>query len=120
MFVFVVFAYLMDFCKHCLNCYCCSYQACVTSQSIDNWHATEACGFGCLYCYACCWTLCAPLCIDCKLGDFGVGIDHFGKGCKFFILSCCLRCVAPLDGLYNCFRICGYICGEDKLVKRYG
>lgn len=61
--------FAMDFLKKCCQCYFCSYAACNTAMCIDQWHSIEACGLSSLYCNACCWTLCAPLCIDCKLGD---------------------------------------------------
>lgn len=101
----------MNCCIHCLNCYCFSFQAFIVSQCIDNWHALEACGLGCLFTYACCWTLCAPLCIDCELGSRLRACNHFLKGCKYFLMGCSLNFVSTLDGLCNCYRICGRTCG---------
>lgn len=58
----------MDFLKKCCNCYFCSYKACGVAMCIDTWHAYEACSLAYLFQDACCWTLFAPICIDCKLG----------------------------------------------------
>ena len=109
----------MDFLKKCCNCYCCSYQACGVACCIDTWHSMEACGLAYLFCSACCWTLCAPLCIDCKLGDGGKAMENFSRGIKYCVFACALNCAGCCDGLYNCIQIISQVCGEDKLVTSY-
>lgn len=64
----------MEAIKKCCNCCCCSEKAYNVACCIDVWHAYEACGLAYLFCDACCWTLCAPICIDCKLGLSGKAI----------------------------------------------
>jgi len=109
----------MDFCKKCCNWYCCAQQACGVAQCIDGWHAIEACGLSYLFCQACCWTLCAPLCIDCTLGDGGKAMENCTKGIKYCIFACALDCVAGFDGCYNCWMITNQVCFENKLVTTF-
>ncbi len=51
---------------------------------------------------ACCWTICAPICHTCSIGDTGAGIASCVKGLKYCLLSCCLCTIAPCDGCYTC------------------
>jgi hypothetical protein len=102
----------MDFLKKCCQCYWCGYAACNTAMCIDQWHSIEACGLAYLYCDACCWTLCAPLCIDCKLGETGKACENCTRGIKYCAFSCALSCVGCCDGLYNCFQVIKVACGE--------
>jgi hypothetical protein len=55
-----------------------------------------------LQCSACCWTICAPICHTCSLGDVGKGLDHCVTGLKYCVFSCLLQCVSPFDGCINC------------------
>lgn len=100
----------MEFIKKCCQCMCCSYVACGQARFIDMWHGVEACGKGNLYCSACCWTLCAPLFIDCKMGDFGKAMDNCVMGIKYCLFGCALQCVGICDGCYNCLMIMSLAC----------
>lgn len=101
----------MDFLKKCCNCYMCSYKAYGVALCIDTWHSCEACGLAYLFCDACCWTLCAPLCIDCKMGDVGKAMESCSKAIKYCIFACALNCAGCCDGCYNCFKIISQVCG---------
>ena len=107
----------MDFLKKCCQCYCFSQTAYNTAYCVDYWHAVEACGLANLYCEACCWTLCAPLCIDCKCGDTGKACENCSKCFKYCLFSCALNCVGCCDGCYNCIQIIKLACSEG--VKGY-
>ncbi len=109
----------MDFCKKCCNWYYMSQTACGVAQCIDNWHAIEACGLAYLFCSACCWTLCAPICIDCALGDGGKAMENLVKGIKYCVFACALDCVGCCDGIYNCFQITSQVWSDNKLVTSY-
>jgi len=76
----------MNCCRQCMNCYCCSCFACNTSQFINNWQACEACGYSFLFCYASCWTLCAPICIECKYGSTQSFKENCVKGFQYCFL----------------------------------
>lgn len=108
---------MADFLKKCCQCYCFSGCACNVASCIDQWHSIEACGLASLYCNACCWTLCAPLCIDCKLGESGPAFDNCAKGLKYCLFSCALCIAACVDGCYNCIKVIQISCGEG--VKSY-
>ena len=62
-----------------LQCLCLTGTAFNTACCIDEWHACEACGLAYLYCDACYWTLCSPICIECKLGDTGKACENCSK-----------------------------------------
>ena len=85
-----------------LICCCCSEVSCCVAQCIDMWAAYEACGLAYINCGSCCWTVCAPICHTCSIGDFGAGISNCVKGVKHCLFSCLLCCVAPCDGCANC------------------
>ena len=106
-----------DFLKKCCQCYWFSTCACNVASCIDQWHSIEACGLSSLYCNACCWTLFAPLCIDCKLGESGPAMDNCTKGIKYCLFSCALCIAACVDGCYNCIKVVQLACGEG--VKTY-
>lgn len=114
--IIFLYCYKMNFCRQCVNCYCCSYWACSNSIFINCWQALESCGFSYLYCSACFWALCAPICIDCEIGSGQTAISHCIKALKYCCLGCALNCMLPADCINNCFKICGKNCGEDKLV----
>ena len=94
---------------------CCLNWACEVACCIDNWHGCEACGLSQLYCMACCWTACSPICIDLKCGDFGKACENCVKGLKYCLFSCALDVVGCCDGIYNCIKVCGIIC--DSGIK---
>ena len=85
-----------------LVCCCCSHTACTTGQCYNMWTGMEAYGLCCIQSQACCWTLCAPLCHYCKLGDTTKALDHCSKAVRYCLFCCALDCVAPCDGCYNC------------------
>ena len=85
-----------------LVCCFCTSTACGTAQCYNMWTAYEACGLAYLNHQACCWTLCAPICHQCKLGDTKEAGRRCGECFKFCLFSCALECVAPCDGCYNC------------------
>lgn len=103
--------------KKCCQCYFCSYKACSVACCVDCWHAMEACGLAYLYCDACCWTLCSPICIDCKCGETDKSMDNFVKGLKYCVFACALECVGVCDGCYNCFQVAKLACGDG--IKGY-
>jgi hypothetical protein len=94
------------------TCICCCQCACGTAECIDHWHATEACGLAEIECGNCCWTIFAPLCHSCSLGDTGAGIAHCMTCLKYCGYSCALCCCAPIDGCYNCIFYILAIFGE--------
>lgn len=79
---------------------------------IDQWHSVEACGLAYLYCDGCYWSLCAPICINCKLGETSKAMENCLKGIKYCVFSCLLSCVGCVDGCYNCFQVIKQACGE--------
>lgn len=83
-------------------CCFCSGNACGTAQCYNMWTAIEACGLAQLNQQACCWTLCAPICHQCKLGDTTEAGNRCGQCFKFCIYGCALSCVSPCDACYNC------------------
>ena len=101
----------MEFLKKCCQCFCFSECACNAACCIDVWHSCEAFGMACLYCDSCCWTLCAPLCIDCKIGDSGKAMESCSKCVRYCIFGCALDCVGICDGIYNCVQIIKQTCG---------
>ena len=108
---------MADFLKKCCQCYWFSGCACNVASCIDQWHSIEACGLSQLYCSACCWTLCAPICIDCKCGESGPAMDNCVKGLKYCLFSCALCIAACVDGCYNCIKVIQIACGDG--VKSY-
>jgi hypothetical protein len=103
--------------KKICQCWCFSSSAYNVAFCIDYWHSVEACGLAYLYCDACYWSLCAPLCIDCKLGETAQASENCCKGLKYCLFSCALSCVGCVDGCYNCIQIIKLACGEG--VKGY-
>ena len=95
-----------------LQCLCCPTHACGRACCIDQWHGMEACGLSYVYCDACCWALCAPICLDLKLGDAGKAGENCIKSLKYCLFACALDFVAPVDGIYNCVKVIGTICGS--------
>lgn len=81
---------------------CCSPSACGVAACYNCWTACESCGLAGLNQGACCWSLCAPVCHECKLGD----TDEAGKRCglcvKYCIFGFALDVVIPCDACYNC------------------
>ena len=100
-----------------LQCLCLTGTAYNAAYCIDYWHACEACGLAYLYCDACCWTLCAPVCIECKLGDAGAACSNCSKGLRYCLFSCALDFVSCADGCINCVKVIGIIC--DTGIKGY-
>lgn len=84
------------------TCICCCECACCVGECIDQWHSIEACGFAYLECGNCCWTVFAPICHSCSLGDCGAGMAHCVSGLKYCLYSCALSFCSPIDGLINC------------------
>lgn len=95
-----------------LQCLCIPCDAFSRACCIDCWHGYEACGLSYLYCGACYWSLCAPICIEMKCGDSGKAMEHCSKSLRYCAFSCVLECVACCDGLYNCVKVIGTICGS--------
>ena len=85
-----------------LVCLCCSDRAFMTAQCYNMWTACEAYGLCVLNCQACCWTLCAPVCHECKLGDTSEALKRCTTALKFCAFSCCLCFVSECDACYNC------------------
>ena len=85
-----------------LVCCFCSQTACGTAGCYNCWTSCEACGLAQLHQNSCCWTLCAPICHECKLGDTKKAGRSCGLCFKYCIFSCALQCVAPCDGCYAC------------------
>jgi hypothetical protein len=103
--------------KKVLQCLCLTGTAYNTAMCIDSWHSCEACGLAYLYCDACYWTLCSPICIDCKLGDFGKACDNCMKSLKYCLFACALNIAGCVDGCYNCVMVIKTIC--DAGIKGY-
>lgn len=104
------------------QCLCCSYKACGVAQCIDTWHACEAFQLAYLSCDSCCWAWCAPLFIDCKMGDFGEAMNGCAKCFKQCLFGCALSFVGCCDGLYNCVQVAQLACstgvrGYSDLLK---
>ena len=95
-----------------LQCLCLPCWGCYEAECIDQWHGCEACGLCYLYCDACAWTLCAPICIECKCGDCGKAGDNCLKSLKYCAFACALDCVAWIDGLYNCGNLVCKTCKD--------
>ena len=68
----------------------------------DEWSAAEACGLGYLNCAGCAWTVFAPVCHQCTLGDCGKGTEQLAKGAKFCLYGFLLSIISPIDGFINC------------------
>ncbi len=85
-----------------LVCLCCSATACGTAQFYNQWTSCEACGLANLNQQACCWTLCAPICHQCKMGDTTEAGRRCGLCAKYCVYGCLLNCVSPCDACYNC------------------
>ncbi len=49
--------------KKTLVCCCCWQFACGVAACYNLWDACEACGFAHINHQACCWALCAPICL---------------------------------------------------------
>ena len=99
------------------QCICCSYKACGVAQCIDIWHACEAYQLAYLFCDSCCWSWCAPLFIECKMGDFGKAMEGCAKCFKYCIFGCALYIIGCCDGIYNCVQVAKLAC--DTGVKGY-
>ena len=95
---------------------CCSYKARDVAGCIDMWHPCQAYGLAYLYCDSCCWSFCAPLFIDCKLGDSGKAVEGCAKCFKYCLFACALYCVGCCDGLYNCFEVVKVTCDTGLKV----
>ena len=100
------------------TCCCCYSCACQTACCIDIWHAYEAYGLSNIECGNCCWTICAPICHTCDVGNFGEGLGHCVNCLKYCIYGCALSCCAPIDGCINCVLYIKDICTEG--VTGYG
>ena len=94
------------------TCICCSNVACQAAMCIDQWHAIEACCSAYIECGNCCWTVFAPVCHTCTIGDFGTGMTNCVAGLKYCAYSCSLNLCAPVDGIYNCVTYIAAICGS--------
>ena len=78
-------------------------------------------GLSYLFCEACCWSLFAPLFIDCKLGETDKAFNNLLTGVKYCVFGLGLSLVSPCDGLYSCFKIITMILAEgSEGVKTYG
>jgi hypothetical protein len=66
------------------------------------WTAAESYGLCYLNCLGCWWTLCAPVCHQCKLGDTAEATKKMTTALKYCAFCCALQCVAPCDSIYNC------------------
>lgn len=108
----------MNFVNKVFTCLCCYSCACNAACCIDIWHAYEACGIANIECGNCCWTICAPICHSCTIGDFGAGGAHCVTGIKYCLYSCALECCAPVDGVYNCIKYIAAVCTDG--VTGYG
>lgn len=108
---------MAEVCKKILQCLCLTGTAYNVAFCIDCWHAYEACGLAYLYCDACWWTLCSPICIDLKLGEAGKALENCSKGLKYCLFSCALECAGCIDGCYNCIQVIKIIC--DGGIKGY-
>jgi hypothetical protein len=108
----------MECLKKFFQCYCFSGPAYYTAVCVDEWHSIEACGLSYIYCVSCLWSFCAPICIECKLGDISKSMTNCVKGIKFVIFSCALTFVSCFDGCYNCFKVIEQACSEG--IKGYG
>ncbi len=84
------------------TCLCCFECACSTACLIDYWHGCEASGLSCIECGNCCWSIFAPICHSCSIGDCGNAMGHCATGVKYCAYGCLLQCCAPIDGIYNC------------------
>lgn len=107
----------MEFCKKFGQCCCYSQGACNCSCFVDCWWSVEGQALASLYCCSCCWQVCAPLCIECKMGDWSKGGESFMKGLKYCLFGCLVSCVAPCDGLYTCFQTIMGACSENKIKE---
>lgn len=85
-----------------LVCMFCSETACGTACCYNTWTSCESCGLAQLNQQACCWTLCAPICHQCKLGDTTEAMIRCSLCFKFCIFATALNFVAPCDGCYAC------------------
>ena len=103
--------------KKVLQCCCLTSTAYNAAMCIDVWHSCEACGLAYLYCDGCWWSLCSPICIDCKLGDAGKAMENCCKGVKYCLFACLLNLVGCVDGCYNCIMVIKTIC--DSGIKGY-
>lgn len=99
------------------QCICCSYKACGVAQCIDIWHACEAFQLAYLFCDSCCWSLCAPLFIECKMGETGQAMEGCAKCFKYCLFGCALYIVGCCDGIYNCIEVAKLTCSTG--VKGY-
>lgn len=107
----------MSTCAKVLQCLCLTGTAFNAACCIDQWHGCEACGLAYLYCDACWWTLCSPICINLTLGDTGKACDNCAKGGKYCLFACALDAVGCVDGCYNCIKVIGIIC--ESGIKGY-
>lgn len=99
------------------QCLCCSYKACGVAQCIDIWHGFEAFQLAYIFCDSCCWSWCAPLFIDCQMGDFGKAMEGCTKCFKYCLFGCALYVVGCCDGIYNCVEVAKLACSTG--VKGY-
>ena len=94
------------------TCLCCHNTACSVGECYDCWTAYEACGLANLQCGACCWTICAPICHTCSMGDTSKGMNHCVSCLKYCVFSCLLGIVAPCDGCINCVLYSRDVCTD--------
>ena len=94
------------------TCFCCWENACGTACCIDYWHSWEAQGLSALECQACCWSICAPICHSCELGNTSEGLGHCINCLKYCLYSWALYCCSPCDACYNCIFYVKDICTE--------
>ena len=85
-----------------LVCMFCSETACGTACCYNTWTSCESCGLAQLNQQDCCWTLCAPICHQCKLGDTTEAMNRCSLCFRFCIFATALNFVAPCDGCYAC------------------
>ena len=83
-------------------CVCCSIPACWVSCCMNEWAGIESCGKACLHCYACFWTILAPISHSYKLGDCGKGFEECVTALKYCVNSLALDFIGPVDGVINC------------------
>lgn len=108
-----------NICKRCCQCYCCGCCcACMVAMIIDGWHCLESIALSGLHIKGCCWTCCAPICIDCSCNQIGPAMDICAKGVKYCLFACTLGLAVCVDGCYNCYKTMCLACSKEG-IKSY-
>ncbi len=77
-------------CGKILVCLCCSHTACQVGACYNCWTGCESYGLCALNCQGCCWSLCAPICHQCKMGDTTEAGDKLSKALRYCAFCCLL------------------------------